>query len=100
VLDSATAVTQWLMTPGVGEQLPTLEEIAHRPAWMVRAQCRGEDTALFFPAVGVSVARARVICSICPVRQECLNYARADVDTAGVWGGATQQERRKLRGVA
>ena len=50
--------------------------------------------------LGTDPTKARVICSLCPVRQECLNYARADVDTVGVWGGATQQERRKLRGVA
>jgi len=46
------------MTPGIGEQLPSLEELTHRPAWMARAQCRGEDTALFFQPVGASTCRA------------------------------------------
>jgi WhiB family redox-sensing transcriptional regulator len=67
---------------------------------MVRAQCRGEDPALFFPALGANAAKARALCSICPVRLECLAYALADVDTGGIWGGTTQQERRKPRGVA
>jgi hypothetical protein len=56
VLDSATAVTQWLMTPGIGEQLPTLEEIAHRPGWQRRAACRGLPVEVFFPAKGVNAA--------------------------------------------
>jgi Transcription factor WhiB len=30
---------------------------------------------------------------------ECLDYARADSDTSGVWGGTTERERRHL-GVA
>src|ERR1019366_8838159 len=48
----ASAVLGWLMAPGIGEQLPTLEEIAHRPAWMVRAACVGQPIELFFPARG------------------------------------------------
>jgi WhiB family redox-sensing transcriptional regulator len=63
--------------------------------WMERAQCRGEDPSLWFPSLGTDPVKALVICSICPVREECLNYARAHVETVGVWGGATQQERRK-----
>src|ERR1035441_10662444 len=103
VPDPASAVLSWLMAPGIGEELPTLEEIAHRPAWMTRAQCRGEDRALFFPRVGAKasdVAKARAICGICPVRVDCLAYARTDPDTGGIWGGTTQRERRKLRVVA
>ena len=38
MLDQGEAVLSWLMAPGVGEELPSLEEIAHRPAWMERAQ--------------------------------------------------------------
>ena len=80
--------------------LPSLEELAQRPVWMKRAQCRGEDRALFFPALGANAANARAICSICPVRPECLAYALADPESAGVWGGFAERERRKLRSVA
>jgi WhiB family redox-sensing transcriptional regulator len=89
-----------MMTPGMGEELPSLEEIAHRPAWMKRAQCRGEDRSLFFPSLGGNTAKAGAICSSCPVRQECLAYALADPESAGVWGGVTERDRRKLRSVA
>ena len=100
MLDAPSAVLSWLMAPGVGEELPSLEEVAHRPAWMKRAQCRGEDLDLFFPALGASSTRAKAICSICPVRSECLDYARRDADTAGIWGGTSPRERRKQRSVA
>jgi WhiB family redox-sensing transcriptional regulator len=91
------------MTPGIGEELPDLEDLAHRPAWMKRAACRGEDPALFFPARGVNaatMARARGVCAGCTVREECLDYASASVDTMGVWGGTTEGDRRKQRSVA
>ena len=84
------------MTPGIGEELPALEDLAHRPGWTKRAQCRGEDPALFFPSVGANAAKARAICSMCSVRQECLAYALADPESAGVWGGTAERERRKL----
>jgi WhiB family transcriptional regulator, redox-sensing transcriptional regulator len=96
--DPATAVLSWMMAPGVGEDLPTLEELSSRPRWMARAACRGEDLELFFPVRGVSKAtmeRARALCSSCPVRSECLDYARGIDGTAGLWGGTTEPERRR-----
>jgi len=63
---------------------------------MERAECRGEDTALFFPELGGNAAKARVICSRCPVRRECLDYAVADGELAGMWGGTTALERRNF----
>jgi WhiB family redox-sensing transcriptional regulator len=100
VPDPATALVAWLMTPGIGEELPDLEDLAHRPGWMERGACRGEDPALFFPSLGGNAAKARVICATCSVRQECLSYALADPESAGVWGGISERERRKLRTVA
>jgi WhiB family redox-sensing transcriptional regulator len=64
---------------------------------MDRAQCRGEDPVVFFPNLGMTTAKARAICSICPVRQECLSYALADDELGGVWAGTTEQERRGMR---
>jgi WhiB family transcriptional regulator, redox-sensing transcriptional regulator len=64
---------------------------------MARARCRDKDRALFFPSVGSSGTKARAICANCLVRQECLEYAAADAEIAGIWGGTTDRERRKLR---
>ncbi len=97
VPDPASALIAWLMTPGIGEQLPTPDDLAHRPAWMKRAQCRGVDRDLFFPDHGVKGTRARMICWSCPVRQECLDFAMANPQMAGIWGGTTERERQKTR---
>ena len=34
---------------------------------------------------------------MCPVAEECLEFALATNQEAGVWGGTTEEERRKLR---
>lgn len=69
--------------------------------WMVDAGCHGEPTELFFPEVPgrkADYSAARSICSLCPVRSECLGYAIANQISWGVWGGATPDERWILQG--
>jgi WhiB family transcriptional regulator, redox-sensing transcriptional regulator len=94
VLDAATAVTAWLMAQGTGEELPSFTDLIKRPAWMPRAACSGMPLKVFFPPLGRTAAAARAVCSTCSVQPDCLNYARADSDTGGVWGGTTERERR------
>jgi WhiB family redox-sensing transcriptional regulator len=94
VPDPATAVLSWLMAPGSGEQLPSLEEVLRRPSWMELAACAGMPIDVFFPAKGQTAAAARAICATCKVQPECLDYARADSDTMGFWGGTSERERR------
>jgi WhiB family redox-sensing transcriptional regulator len=36
------------------------------------------------------------MCSTCPVRSECLEYAIAAEERWGVWGGLTAPERERL----
>lgn len=63
--------------------------------------CAGEDTALFFPARGGTAMEAIEICSRCPHRQPCLDWAIETGQTFGVWGGTTADQRaRMLRGAA
>jgi len=70
--------------------------------WRQRAACRGADPELFFP-VGTAgpaldqVERAKAICRSCPVIAECLAAALAGGEDAGIWGGLTEDERRRLR---
>jgi hypothetical protein len=92
-------VVQWMMsTRSADQSLPDLGELLGRPAWMERAACRGADPALFFPTLGANTAaKAKAICAGCAVRQECLEYALADPESAGVWAGMAERERRRLR---
>lgn len=70
--------------------------------WRSRAACRNLDPDLFFP-VGETgdaleqVEAAKAVCRVCPVQQECLEYALAANEQAGIWGGTTEAERRSIR---
>ncbi|MEU6540386.1 WhiB family transcriptional regulator [Streptomyces sp. NPDC047000] len=69
--------------------------------WRELAECRYEDPDLFFP-IGTSgpallqTRRARAVCGRCRVRGQCLDFALTTAQPAGVWGGATEDERRDL----
>ena len=60
----------------------------------MRAKCRGMQDALFPEASDQK--RARLVCSGCPVRFECLAEALDNRIEWGVWGGMTERERRAL----
>lgn len=65
-------------------------------AWRQRAACRGVDPDIFYPASDEEAEAAKAICAQCPVREACLEYALANRERDGVWGGATERERRRL----
>jgi WhiB family transcriptional regulator, redox-sensing transcriptional regulator len=72
-----------------------------RPDWRAGAACRDADPELFFPDGDTGSARAQVktaklICRRCPVSATCLNMALASGQEAGIWGGLTEDERRRL----
>lgn len=64
--------------------------------WMARGNCAEESPARFFPSDGVGVEAARRICATCPVKQECLEHALVNRIDHGVWGGASERERRRI----
>jgi WhiB family redox-sensing transcriptional regulator len=70
--------------------------------WREQAACRHSDPDLFFP-VGSSerterdVRAAKAMCAACPVREACLAFALETNQDLGVWGGASEEERRQLR---
>ena len=65
--------------------------------WMVDAACTSVDPELFFPTRGESVDEAKAVCRGCPVRGECLEYALGRGEKYGLWGGASERERRRMR---
>ena len=72
--------------------------------WQRLAACRGEDSAYYFAPNYFEKRReklareavAKRICAVCPVRQQCLEYALATREGHGVWGGLNETERRTL----
>ena len=70
--------------------------------WRHDAACRDSDPELFFPIGNIGPALAQIedakkICQICPVMTDCLQWALETGQEAGVWGGASEDERRAMR---
>ena len=70
------------------------------PDWQERALCAQTDPEAFFPEKGGSTREAKRICAGCEVRAECLEYALAQDERFGIWGGLSERERRRLRRAA
>jgi WhiB family redox-sensing transcriptional regulator len=64
--------------------------------WRQHAACYGLDPQIFYPAIDEEAEEAKAVCEDCPVRQPCLEYALAEREKEGVWGGATERERRRI----
>ena len=65
--------------------------------WQERALCAQTDPEAFFPEKGGSTREAKKVCTQCDVRAECLEYALANDERFGIWGGLSERERRKLK---
>jgi WhiB family redox-sensing transcriptional regulator len=64
--------------------------------WMALGKCRKLAPSVFFPNNGAGVEQARQICAGCPVKEPCLEYALYHRIDHGVWGGASERERRRI----
>lgn len=69
--------------------------------------CAETDPELFFPqeteswdgkflSKYIDVAAAKKICSECPLKVDCLEYALVNVE-AGIWGGTTEEQRKHMK---
>ena len=70
--------------------------------WQNHAKCRDVDPAVFFPIGSTGsalrkIAAAKAVCenSICV--EVCLDFALKTNQDSGVWGGASEEERRQIR---
>lgn len=70
--------------------------------WRDLSACRDTDPDLFFP-VGTTgpaieqIENAKAVCAECEARQQCLEFALTTNQDSGIWGGTSEEERRKLR---
>src|SRR5205085_11233732 len=65
-------------------------------SWRERGACRGLDPAIFYPGCEAAAVEAKAVCATCPVREPCLEWALSNREHDGVWGGATERERRRM----
>jgi WhiB family redox-sensing transcriptional regulator len=66
-------------------------------SWQRDALCAQTDPEAFFPEKGGSTRDAKRICAGCDVRAQCLEFALANDQRFGIWGGLSERERRKLK---
>lgn len=68
------------------------------PTWRAHAACTGIDPGIFYPSSeDESDARAaKMVCALCEVRDSCLEHALVVREKDGIWGGATERERRRI----
>ena len=78
-----------------------LDALVHRPAWQKSAACRDTAGQIDWFASNAhrppDIEAAKGVCAHCPVRTQCEAFAMADPLLQGVWGGLTDQDRRRLR---
>lgn len=79
-----------LTRPSVSPVSPT--------GWQADAACAGQ-TELFFAPPGERPeararreAKARLVCALCPVLDDCRNWARSNREY-GFWGGESEEDR-------
>lgn len=78
-----------------------MENTGESEDWRNQAACRDTDPDLFFP-VGTTgpaieqIENAKAVCRQCDVQTACLEYALAAREDDGIWGGLTEEERRKI----
>lgn len=58
--------------------------------------CRGLDASIFYPDNDDDAQVATQVCQECGVRNACLDFALTQREKVGVWGGATERERRRI----
>jgi WhiB family redox-sensing transcriptional regulator len=86
--------------PARGEEADIMDaatEPAVDKSWQDFANCLGVDPDLFFPERGASTREAKEVCRGCVVREDCLEYALANGEKFGIWGGMSERERRRIR---
>ena len=70
--------------------------------WRDRAACLDEPPELFFPVGETGPAQlqtleAQAVCRRCPAIEFCFQFAIETGQETGIWGGATEHDRRKYR---
>ncbi|WP_081743352.1 WhiB family transcriptional regulator [Arthrobacter sp. H20] len=83
----------WIGLPGIGQDFDDEGELG----WQADSLCAQTDPEAFFPEKGGSTRDAKKVCGACNVRSQCLEYALANDERFGIWGGLSERERRRLR---
>ena len=87
---------RWPPAPEPVAQKPDPDRLAPTTEWMRHAACVNHDTDLWFPEHGQNARAAKKVCAVCVVKKPCLEYALANGEEFGVWGGKSVKERELI----
>ena len=67
-------------------------------SWQEYSNCLGVDPgSLSFQSGVRRPKKAKEVCRGCVVREDCLEFALANGEKFGIWGGMSERERRRIR---
>jgi WhiB family transcriptional regulator, redox-sensing transcriptional regulator len=93
-LEQTTSMAPMLDVDIDVENLP--KQVNPPDFWQETAACYGLDPEIFFPTTEEEAGLALSYCGMCGVREVCLAWAIQNGERYGVWGGTTEQARRRL----
>ena len=75
-----------------------MRSITSELVWREVGACKGLSAEIFYPDPedDSEAETAKEVCQGCHVRVACLEFALAHREKEGVWGGATERERRRI----
>jgi WhiB family transcriptional regulator, redox-sensing transcriptional regulator len=83
--------------PSAGAKLRRTSVVSVKEiVWRELGACRGLEAAMFYPDDDDLALEAKSVCAGCDVRIACLEHALQAREKAGIWGGATERERRRM----
>ena len=74
-----------------------MKRLEQQLAWTTSAVCAGKSELFYTERSTLATARAKALCRVCPVQQQCLEYALTNSENIGIWGGMTANERRNYK---
>jgi len=96
VEEALTPATYKREAPKAGIRPVQVAVPTRRDDWQKDGRCVGMDPGIFFPSSGQNAARAKAICAMCMVREDCLEHALEQPEPFGVWGGLSERERHAI----
>lgn len=64
--------------------------------WWDLGACKGLEASIFYPDDEPEAQAAKMVCEGCAVQSRCLDHALSFREKSGVWGGATERDRRRI----
>lgn len=64
--------------------------------WWHLGACKGLEAGIFYPDDEHEAQAAKSVCEGCEVKATCLDHALTFREKSGVWGGATERDRRRI----